>query len=148
MRVLLDTNLLLRLSQPDHPHYPGVTAALSELAGSAAHFCISSQTVYEFLAVATRPLSASGLGMAQADADAEIEKLVLGLTMLYDSPSVVKQLRFLVVHYSVTGKSIHDARLVATMQVNGIASLMTINAADFRRYSGIALIDPRAAIGS
>ena len=145
MRVLLDTNILLRLSQPAHAHHTAALATVRQLAGESADLCISSQTVYEFLAVATRPITASGLGMDQSLADAEIGKLVVGLTMLYDSPVVLARLRRLVVDHRVTGKSIHDARLVATMLVNGVTHVLTINSVDFQRYPGIVIIDPRAS---
>lgn len=145
MRVLLDTNVLLRLSQPAHPHHAAVLSALRTLSAAAADLCISSQTVYEFLAVATRPVAASGLGMDQVAADAEVGKLVVGLTMLYDSPAVLGTLRRLVVTHRVTGKSVHDARLVAAMLANGVTHLLTINSVDFNRYPGITVIDPRVS---
>jgi len=141
---MLDTNILLRLSQPAHPHHAVTLAAISRVSAISVDLCISSQTVYEFLAVATRPIAASGLGMDQATANSEIGKLISDLTMLYDSQKVVEQLRDLVVSFRVSGKSVHDARIVATMLVSGVTHLMTINIVDFNRYKNITLIDPRA----
>lgn len=40
----------------------------------------------------------------------------------------------LVQRYSVTGKSAHDARLVAAMVVHGVRGILTFNAHDFTRY--------------
>jgi hypothetical protein len=37
---------------------------------------------------------------------------------------------------------VHDARLVALMQVHGITHILTLNGADFARYPGIVPIDP------
>jgi hypothetical protein len=37
---------------------------------------------------------------------------------------------------------VHDARLVALMQVNGIADILTLNGSDFARYTGIVPIAP------
>ena len=37
---------------------------------------------------------------------------------------------------------VHDARLVALMQVHGITHILTLNRADFARYPGIVPIDP------
>jgi len=71
MRVLIDTNVLLRSSQPAHPHFAPATQAVRRLLGGGHSLCISSQTVYEFLAVATRAVADRGLGMAHADADAD-----------------------------------------------------------------------------
>lgn len=41
------------------------------------------------------------------------------------------------------GKQVHDANLVATMHAYGIDHLLTLNAADFRRFEPrIALLTP------
>jgi hypothetical protein len=46
--------------------------------------------------------------------------------------------------YAVSGVQVHDARLVAVMKVHGVAHILTLNAADFRRYipEGITILDP------
>lgn len=44
--------------------------------------------------------------------------------------------------YSVKGVEVHDAKLVASMNVYGITSLITFNVGDFRRYPGIAAVSP------
>lgn len=55
MRVLVDTNILLRIAQPNHPLCPQATHAVSKLLrqGDALFFC--SQNIAEFWNVATRP---------------------------------------------------------------------------------------------
>jgi predicted nucleic acid-binding protein len=42
--------------------------------------------------------------------------------------------RDLVASHGVIGASVHDARLVAMMLDRGISDILTLNAADFRRY--------------
>ena len=44
--------------------------------------------------------------------------------------------------HGVSGKKAHDARLVATMTVNGITHILTFNADDFTRYAGITVLHP------
>jgi predicted nucleic acid-binding protein len=44
--------------------------------------------------------------------------------------------------YSVVGRSTHDARLVATMKLQGITHILTFNVGDFTRYKGIVVVDP------
>src|SRR3954464_10591711 len=101
MRVLVDTNVLLRSSQPAHPHHaPAVTSVRTLLNGGAA-LCISSQTVYEFFAVATRSVADRGVGMSQDVADAELAKLLPALEVLYDGADVVRELRRLVVRHAI-----------------------------------------------
>jgi predicted nucleic acid-binding protein len=42
----------------------------------------------------------------------------------------------------VRGAKVHDARLAAVMQAHGLTRILTFNAADFRRYSDITVLDP------
>jgi predicted nucleic acid-binding protein len=142
MKILVDTNILLRLSEKDHPHYPIALGSLRRLGSSGQTFCIGSQTISEFLAVATRSAADRGLGMSAAVADAELSKAMSALEVLYDSAAVLDELRSLVVKYRIAGKSVHDARLVATMNVNGVRDILTFNIRDFGRYAGLNILDP------
>lgn len=47
------------------------------------------------------------------------------------------------VQRSVSGANVHDARLVAAMNVNGLTSIVTFNVDDFQRYPGIRVLHPR-----
>jgi hypothetical protein len=47
----------------------------------------------------------------------------------------------MVVH-GVTGKSIHETRLVATMIVERVPSLLTFNTRDFARFNEIVVLEP------
>jgi predicted nucleic acid-binding protein len=142
MKLLLDTNILLRVSQPSHPHHAPAVASMLKLAAGGDRFCVSSQTVAEFLAVATRSIADRGLAMTQSRADAELSKVTDSLEVLYDSPAVLAELRRLVVAHRVTGKNVHDARLVATMIANGVSDILTFNVQDFARFTEIRVIDP------
>jgi len=42
----------------------------------------------------------------------------------------------------VSGKKVHDARLVATMNVHHVSRILTFNTGDFSRYPGLTAIDP------
>ena len=142
MRTLLDTNILLRANQPSSPHFQSAVNAVVARIKADHRPCISSQTIYEFLAVATRPVAENGLGMPHPDADALLAKLLLGIDVVYDSPALVSELRRLVVVYRVTGKKVHDTRLVAAMRVNAIEQLLTFNDSDFRRFADIRVLTP------
>jgi predicted nucleic acid-binding protein len=47
-----------------------------------------------------------------------------------------------VIRYQVSGKSAHDARLVAAMQVHGITAILTFDRTGFSRYAGIEVVHP------
>ena len=102
-----------------------------------------SQTIYEFLAVATRPVAENGLGLAHDDANHALEELLAELAVFFDSPAIAAETRHLIVTNKVTGKKVHDARLVATMNVEGIKEILTFNDGDFRRYPGITVLIPK-----
>ncbi len=56
--------------------------------------------------------------------------------------------RKIVVAAGVSGIQVHDARMVAAMRVHGIANLLTLNAKDFRRFSGITVLSPDEVLAS
>jgi hypothetical protein len=63
-------------------------------------------------------------------------------TLLRDERSIFDRWEQLVTDFHVAGKAAHDARLVAAMQRHGLSYLLTFNAADFKRYSTIRLLQP------
>ncbi|MFO0805333.1 MAG: hypothetical protein U0791_19690 [Gemmataceae bacterium] len=62
--------------------------------------------------------------------------------MLYEDAKSYTEWRRLVHTHAVRGKQVHDAKLVALMQANGLTHIMTLNGADFARYPGLVIIDP------
>ena len=99
------------------------------------------QNISEFWNVATRPAPNNGLGFSVALVWGEIEKIERFLTLLPDSPAVYGEWKRLVVQHGVLGSKVHDAKLVATMNVHGIRRILTFNTEDFTR-SDIEAIHP------
>ena len=139
---LSDTNILLRLSQRSSPHYPIARSAVSRLRRSGSVVYIVPQNVVEFWSVATRPISLNGLGYSPATADRVIRRLERIFPLIPDNSTIHDEWRRLVVSSAVSGKQVHDARLVASMLAHGITHILTFNLADFRRYPGITVVDP------
>jgi hypothetical protein len=65
-----------------------------------------------------------------------------GFTIVEESDAAVARLAGLVQQIAVAGKQIHDANIVATMQVHGIARLLTNNEAHFMRFSHLITVVP------
>jgi predicted nucleic acid-binding protein len=65
-------------------------------------------------------------------------------TVLPDSAEAFRLWRTLIVEHEVKGAKVHDARLVAIMQAHGLRDILTFNAADFRRYGKVAVLDPKS----
>jgi predicted nucleic acid-binding protein len=144
VKVLLDSNILLRLAQPVHPHHPLTQGAVTTLHDRGAHLCMVPQTVYEFWVVATRPLAANGLGLTVSDSQAEVARFKRMFPLLPDLGSLFAEWEQIVYCHQVSGRQAHDARLVAAMRTHGLTEILTFNGSDFRRFPGVSVLDPVA----
>jgi predicted nucleic acid-binding protein len=141
---LVDTNLLLRLAQPHHPLNTVARAALNALRHRGEDLCLTPQNLIEFWGVATRPVaSLNGLGMTPDEADRELTQLEGFFRLLPDVSSIYPNWRRLVVAARVSGRQVHDARLVAVMLAHRISHLLTFNTGDFTRHKGITVTHPQ-----
>jgi predicted nucleic acid-binding protein len=143
---LLDTNNLVRIVKRDDAERPLIIGAIQRLAQSGADLCYVPQNIVELWNVLTRPLANNGCGMKVSDAKREIALLEREFTFLPDNEKVHTEWRRLVETHSVSGKQVHDARLVAAMVVHGVTHLLTLNTADFKRYSEITAVHPRTLV--
>jgi predicted nucleic acid-binding protein len=142
--VLVDTNVMLRLAQPNHRQYRAATdsVARARLAGEALY--VTPQNIAEFWAAATRPVgAANGLGLTTAAVAAEIGTIERLFQLAADDPAIYSTWKGLVVTHRVLGTQVYDARLVAAMLVHGISHILTFNVADFSRYR-VAVLHPAA----
>lgn len=144
MAYILDTNVLLRFAQSNDPRHPIVRTAVRKLRLAGYLLQITPQNCIEFWNVATRPVARNGFGLTPANA----EQLLLSLERLFpllpETPALYPEWRRLVVAFGVSGVQVHDARLVAAMNVNSVKHILTFNTADFKRYAseGIVAVDP------
>ena len=137
---LTDTNILLRLSQPQDPNYHVIRAAVHSLRAADAGLCFTTQNLAEFWNVCTRPQAQNGYGLNVAETDPRAALIEASFTLLPDSEKVHAEWRRLVVSHAVMGVQVHDARIVAAMRVHGVTHLLTLDELDFLRYP---VIHPR-----
>lgn len=57
-----------------------------------------------------------------------------------ENPQITEALLALIERFNVGGNQVHDANIIATMQVYGIRNLITHNVKDFKRFSSIVNI--------
>jgi predicted nucleic acid-binding protein len=129
-------------SHPSDPHYRAVTQALAALKQNGETLCIAPQNLVEYWVVATRPAANNGLGMSAIDALAEVQRLRRAFHVLESLPGTTDTWETLVGKHQILGKQAHDAHLVAIMQVNSVANILTFNRRDFEWYPGITVLDP------
>jgi predicted nucleic acid-binding protein len=151
MRYLLDTNILLRLSQPHDPAYQTIVDSLALLQQqTGTEFCFFLQNLTEFWNACTRPADKNGYGFSIADTDLRARAIESFCVYLPDTQPVYAEWRQLVVKHNVAGVQVHDAKLAAGMIAHGITHLLTLNQRDFLRYasSGLTAITPDEVIQS
>lgn len=105
---------------------------------------IVPQCLVEFWNVASRPIQANGLGLPLPIVHQEVRRLKQFFPLLLDSSPMYAAWEQIATIFGVQGKQVHDARLVAAMQVHGITHILTFNTADFLRYQplGITVVHP------
>jgi len=141
MSVLIDTNVLLRRTQPDHPSHAVAVESVARLLLTGEPVYFTLQNIAEFWNVATRPAANNGLGFSIAMTLSEVEKIESFLTVLPESPATYGEWKRLVVMHSVLGSKVHDTKLVAVMNVYGVRKILTFNTDDFTRYE-IEAVNP------
>ena len=142
MRILLDTNVLLRLADAGRDSHADAIDAVDWLVAHGYEPVLVPQNLYEYWAVATRPVENNGLGMSPPQVDQAISQWLPLFRLLLDERGIFKLWRELVTVHEVKGKTSHDARLVAAMQRHEVAHLLTINRQDFLRFTRITTVTP------
>jgi predicted nucleic acid-binding protein len=142
VRILLDTNVVLRLSDAGQAMHDQAMAAVDWLDANGHECVIVPQVLYEYWVVATRPAQQNGLGMSVVDADLAISQWITVFRLLRDERGIFTFWRELVATNGVKGKTAHDARLVAAMLRHGLTDLLSFNKPDFARFTAIATYTP------
>jgi predicted nucleic acid-binding protein len=143
INYLLDTNLLLRLSDKISPDRVLAEEAISKLLGNGDQLCITTQNLIEFWAVVTRPRNVNGFDWTTQQAEAEIKLLQNKFQWLPDPPDVLTPWLKLVSQHGIKGRRTHDARLAAVMLAHGVTHFLTFNTGDFASFSNITLVHPK-----
>jgi len=148
MRYLIDTNILVRLSNSDDPKHGVASEAVERLTLRGGRLYLTPQTLIEFRGVATRPKAVNGLGFSLIEAENQMREFESVFPLLEDTPAIFPLWKNLVAAAGVIGKQVHDARLVAVCHAHGVTHLLTFNGPHFARLTGfgpgIEVVDPAA----
>ncbi len=140
-RLFCDTNVLLSAVDARRALHGHALQVLNVLPNQGVELCVSGQIIREFLAVCTRPVDVNGLGLSIRLAVRNAEAIVERSTILEETRRVTERLLRIAQTAKCTGKQLHDANLVATMQEHGLTRLVSDNLSDFRRFGGVELVD-------
>jgi predicted nucleic acid-binding protein len=132
-KALVDTNILLRAFHNTMPDHAQARALVEKMWDEGVELWISRQIIREYLVQTTHPHTFARL-LTIEQVLGQLETLQSLFRVADDTREVTAQLLVLLRTYPTRGKQIHDANIVATMLVNGIDTLLTINIEDMRRY--------------
>lgn len=139
--LFVDTNTLIYATNSAVPWHRAATEALARGRGSSVDLVISRQIVREYLSAATRA-SSTGTGLSLSAIMRNVHNFRADFRVVAETEAVLDVLLDLMQTVPIAGKQVHDANIVATMQVYGISHLLTHNVADFARFSRFITVVP------
>jgi predicted nucleic acid-binding protein len=143
---LLDTSILGRLANATDAQHAVAADAILELHRRKESLYITAQNLIEFRNMATRPLSANGLGLTPSVAGARAAKIEADFPLLPETPDIFPAWKALVAAAGTIGKQVHDARLVAICHAHRVTHLLTFNIGHFTALGkfppGVVVVDP------
>jgi predicted nucleic acid-binding protein len=135
MRYVLDTGIIVRLLHRSDPENPRIRQALRRLSAQGHTFVCARQNIVEFWNVSTRPaIARGGFGLSVDETAARLRILERIIEVLNEPDSSYRHWKSLVVRYGISGRQVHDARIVSIMLAYRIKRILTLNAPDFSRF--------------
>jgi len=132
-RAFVDTNILLRAFHNQMEHHTEAKALIEKMWDDGVELWISRQVIREYLVQVTHPRTfIQPLSLEQVML--QIQSIQSLFHVADETQDVTTQLLTLLRNYPTQGKQVHDANLVATMLVNHIDTLLTINVDDLKRF--------------
>jgi predicted nucleic acid-binding protein len=139
-KAFVDTNILLRAVLTNIELHTEADALLKRMLLDDAELWISGQVIREFIVQATHPNTLK-VPLTIKEVVHEIGIIEQLFQVADETPAVRATLLALLQEFRTLGKQVHDTNIVATMLVNDIDTLLTLNINDFKRFgSKIKLI--------
>src|SRR5688500_8725409 len=123
MSHLVDTGILIRVANVADALHAVASQATLTLYRAGEDLRTAPQNLIEFRNAATRPAAVNGIGMPPADAEAHAAQFESMFTVVPESADIYPTWKSIVQALGITGKQVHDARLVAICHVNNITHL-------------------------
>jgi predicted nucleic acid-binding protein len=143
LRIAVDTNVLLRLSERGHPQFSLISTAMRRLVAQGADLCFTPQNLGEFWNACTRPVERNGFGRTVEETRLLLDSIQRRMTLLTEDERVCPVWQRLLIACEVRGVQVHDAHLAAVLEVHGVTRLLTFNGEDFKRFPGLIAMHPR-----
>lgn len=140
---LLDTNIILRFSNPSDDQHELVTNAVAAILAKGDECYLAPQTLIETWVVATRPTDVNGLGWSTTYTRNVIEQLMQRFPIADEVPQLFATWLDIVSTNKISGKRTHDARIMALMKTSAFDHILTLNPSDFANIPNISVVHPR-----
>lgn len=141
----LDANILIFAEITSSPQHARARQILTECAEGAAAWAIPWPCVYEFLRVVTHPrVYYPPMPVERALADLRAILASPSLVLLAETPRHAEVMEEVIRASAASGNLMHDAHIAALCLEHGITELFTGDR-DFRRFSGLRIVDPFAS---
>ena len=134
--VFFDTNVLVYANVMESPLHQLAIKTIQSYYDIGTELWISRQILREYIAVLTRPQIFTKPVSVSVVAD-RIRFFQSYFQVAEENPQITEVLLTLIERFGISGKQVHDANIIATMQVYGIQNLITHNVSDFKRFSSI-----------
>jgi predicted nucleic acid-binding protein len=134
VKAFVDTNILLRATLTNMEWHSEADKLLKQMLRNGVELWISSQVIREFIVQATHPKTLK-IPLTIEDVIREISIIEQLFQVADETLAVRAKLLSLLQEFPTQGKQVHDANIVATMLVNEIDTLLTLNIDDFKRFS-------------
>lgn len=141
-RVLVDTNVLVYATDADSPWQSTAESALEEWRRQGTELYVTVQVLREYLAVTTRPAAGQITPPDYKAIGANLACFRAAFRVLEETRLISEKLEELARQFSVKGRQVHDANIVAAMCVHGLRDILTHNSSDFARFSPLITIHP------
>jgi len=142
-KYLLDTNVVLRFSNPSDAQHDLAKAVVATLLMQGNECYLTSQVLIELWVVSTRPIDVNGLGWSIEQTRNIIDQLLKRFPMAEETLQIFPTWLNVVTENQIKGKRTHDARIVALMLASGIDHVLTLNPNDFSGLADIRVVHPR-----
>ena len=143
--IAVDTNILVHAHRADSAWFAAASAAVEELATGRSPWASPWACAHEFISIVTHPRifnTPTPLERACEQLEAWFESP--SLVLLSEGPSYWPTLRQLLITGHIAGPRVHDARIAAVCQSNGVSTLLTADR-DFSRFPALTTRNPLVA---
>lgn len=140
--IAVDTNVLVYAHRADAEWHERAVACVRELAEGTGVWGIPWPCVHEFVAIVTHPrIFRPPTPAAQAAEQVDAWLASPSLTMLGESEGYWAVLRAVLETSRVVGPRVHDARIAAICEHNGVRELWSADR-DFQRFPAVKVRNP------